>query len=154
MPRVYHPDWMSFEKQLATWMKGFVRPGLKYSAGFQAIPGFPSDGFRADACLTDGKTLIALEVEVRQSHPDTNVGKYWLLFEHHSYERVVLFHLYTPAYNSYGWALQLGQFYARKMAATVPFEYVLMDHRESADIPQTYENATSLIGARIRSEFA
>jgi hypothetical protein len=154
MPKKFDADWLTFERQLATWMKEFERPGLQYSAGYQSIPGFPSDGFRADASLTDGRTLLALEVEVRQTHPDTNVGKYWLLFDHHAYARVVLFHLYTPAYNSYGWRLQLGQFYARKMVAELPFEYVLLDHREATDMAVTFASATSLIGTRIRSEFS
>jgi len=154
MPKKYDADWLTFERQLATWMKQFERPGLRYSAGYQCIPGFPSDGFRADGALTDGQTLVALEVEVRQNHPDTNVGKYWFLFEHHAYKRVVLFHLFTPAYNSYGWHLKLGQFYARKMMVELPFEYVLLDHREATDIPLTFESASSLIGARIRTEFS
>ena len=154
MPKLYDQGWLSFEAQIAGWMKEFARSGLRFSAGRQCIPGFPSDGFRADGALTDGQTLLALEVEVRQNHPDTNVGKYWYLFEHHAYKRVVLFHLFTPAFNSYGWHLKLGQFYADKMMAELPFEYVLMDHRRATDIAQTFESATSLIGARIRSEFS
>lgn len=153
MPKTYDAGWLDFEKQLATWMKGFERPGLQYCAGYRRIPGFPSDGFRADGLLTDGETLLALEVEVRQTHPDTNVGKYWLLSEHHAYKRVILFHLYTPAFNSYRWRLQLGQFYARKMQSELPFEYALLDRRKDTDITATFESVTTLIGSRIRKEF-
>jgi hypothetical protein len=152
--RKFDAGWLALEKQLATWMKGFERPDLEYCAGYRRIPGFPSNGFRADGLLTDGETLLALEVEVRQTHPDTNVGKYWLLSEHHKYKRVILFHLYTPAFNSYGWRLQLGQFYARKMEAELPFEYILLDRRGDTDIEVTFDNVTARIGARIRREFA
>src|SRR5262245_22624576 len=92
--------WASFEHDLAIWLQRFAMPGVQFCAGRTAIPGFPSDGFRADALLTDGRNLLAVEVEVRQTHPDTNVGKYWLLSRHHRYESVVLFHVYTPAYDS------------------------------------------------------
>ncbi len=108
--------WLEFEASLAGWMSSFGRPHLTFKSGRQAIPGFPSSGFRADALLTDGKVLLALEVEVKQTHPDTNVGKYWLLSEHQAYEKVILFHVYTPTYNSYGWRKKLGEFYASKMA--------------------------------------
>ncbi|HZO52696.1 MAG TPA: hypothetical protein VFB63_08265 [Bryobacteraceae bacterium] len=153
MPKQYAATWLELEKQLATWMKGFERPGLTFCAGYRSIPGFPSDGFRADGLLTDGQTLIALEVEVRQTHPDTNVGKYWLLSEHRQYQRVILFHLYTPAFNSYGWRLKLGQFYAKKMKAELPFEYILLDRREDTDSTATFDSVTKQIATRIRREF-
>lgn len=152
MPK-YDVRWLEVETQLACWMKTFAGPGLEFCAGYRRIPGFPSDGFRADGLLTDGKTLVALEVEVRQTHPDTNVGKYWLLAEHHAYDRVILFHLYTPAFNSYGWRMQLGQFYARKMQATLPFEYILLDRRGDTDMTATFREVTSIIESRIRKEF-
>lgn len=152
MPK-YDVRWLEVEAQLAQWMKGFARSGVEFCAGYRRIPGFPSDGFRADGLLTDGKTLLALEVEVRQTHPDTNVGKYWLLSEHHAYNRVILFHLYTPAFNSYGWRMQLGQFYARKMQSTLPFEYILLDRRGDTDVAATVREVTSIIEPRIRREF-
>jgi len=81
--------------------------------------------------------LRSLAVEAGQTHPDTNVGKYWLLSEHHVYSSVVLFHIYTPRYNSYGWRKTLGEFYARKMNAELPFEYSLLDFRNAEDYGAT-----------------
>lgn len=149
----YDRRWLAFEAQLAEWMRAFERPGIEFCAGYRRIPGFPVSGFRADGLLTDGQCLVALEVEVRQTHPDTNVGKYWLLSEHHAYERVVLFHVYTPAFNSYGWRMQLGQFYARKMQQQLPFEYVLLDRRSDVDVDATFRDVTSIVGARVEREF-
>ena len=67
--------WLDFESSLAGWMAKFANDKLAFKNGNQAIPGFPSNGFRADGLLTDGETLLAIEVEVAQTHPDTNVGK-------------------------------------------------------------------------------
>jgi hypothetical protein len=97
---------------------------------------------------------LALEVEVRQTHPDTNVGKYWLLSEHCKYERVTLFHVYTPAYNSYGWRKALGEFYAGRMSAELPFEYVLLDKRSSYDAEVAFAEVCAVLDPRIRREFS
>ena len=97
--------------------------------------------------------MLALEVEVKQTHPDTNVGKYWLLSEHHPYEKVILFHVYTPAYNSYGWRKTLGEFYASKMAMELPFEYHLLDFRNAKDTEAAFEEVTKALEMRIRVEF-
>ena len=134
-------------------MKQFSTDRLAFTNGFQAIPGFPSDGFRADGLLTDGKVVVALEVEVKQTHPDTNVGKYWLLSQYHTYAKVVLFHVYTPGYKSYPWRLQLGGFYAAKMAKELPFEYHLVDQRAAEDTESSFEYVSQILEKRIRSEF-
>ena len=137
--------WKTFEHDLAAWVKSLCTSDLQFCAGWKAIPGFPSDGFRADALLTDGRRLLAVEVEVRQTHPDTNVGKYWLLSRHHRYDSVVLFHVYTPGYNSYGWRMELGKFYAEKMKADLPFQYVLVDRRSDTDVAGTLREVKALI---------
>lgn len=134
-------------------MKQFANQSLTFTNGFQAIPGFPSDGFRADALLTDGKVVVALEVEVKQTHPDTNVGKYWLLNQYQPYEKVVLFHVYTPEYKSYPWRLQLGEFYASKMSQEIPFEYHLLDQRMATSTDASFRSVTAILEKRIRSEF-
>jgi hypothetical protein len=146
--------WLKFEASLATWMKRFERPRLTFKSGRQAIPGFPSSGFRADGLLTNGNVLLALEVEVKQTHPDTNVGKYWLLSEHQQYEKVILFHVYTPAYNSYGWRKTLGEFYASKMAIALPFEYHVLDLRNAMDTESAFKEVTMKLGERIYFEFS
>jgi hypothetical protein len=146
--------WLQFESRLALWMQSLAKEGLTFRAGRQSIPGFPYDGFRADGLLTNGRTLLALEVEVRQTHPDTNVGKYWLLEEHYRYQKVILFHVYTPAYDSYGWRKALGEFYATKMMAALPFEYVQLDLRKATDLGTAFTTVCGAIGPRIQQEFA
>jgi hypothetical protein len=141
-----YAPWLAFEAELANRVKEMAGSMLAFSAGRQCIPGYPVDGFRADAALSDGRSLLAIEVEVRQSHPDTNVGKYWLLKDYKHYSGVVLIHVYTPAYNSYGWRKALGEFYARRMAAEGGFEYILMDERGAANVASTLEN----VMARVR----
>jgi hypothetical protein len=134
-----YAPWLAFEGELAKRVRDLGGPALTFSAGWQCIPGYPVDGFRADAALTNGRSLLAVEVEVRQSHPDTNVGKYWLLREYKQYERVALIHVYTPAYNSYGWRKTLGEFYAKRMAAEAGFEYILLDERGAANVAGALE---------------
>jgi hypothetical protein len=138
-------QWLVFEAALAGRVKNMAGTALTFSAGRQRIPGYPVDGFRADAALTDGHSLLAVEVEVRQSHPDTNVGKYWLLREYRAYDRVVLVHVYTPAYNSYGWRKALGEFYAKRMTAEGRFEYILMDERGAQDAASTLDAVTERV---------
>ena len=145
--------WFQFESVLADWMKQFSKGNIVFTNGYQAIPGFPSDGFRADGLLTDGKVMLALEVEVKQTHPDTNVGKYWLLSQYKRYEKIVLFHVYTPMYKSYPWRLQLGEFYASKMKDEFPFEYVLLDQRGSSGVDSAFNKVTSILEQRIVREF-
>ena len=146
-------EWLRFESQLADWMKSFQSNKLQFTNGYQAIPGFPSDGFRADGLLTDGKVVVALEVEVKQTHPDTNVGKFWLLNQYKTYEKVVLFHVYTPEYTSYPWRLKLGEFYAEKMSEELPFEYHLLDLRDAISIESAFEQTVRVIQQEISSEF-
>jgi hypothetical protein len=97
--------------------------------------------------------LLAVEVEVSQQHPDTNVGKYWLLARHRQYERVVLIHVYTPAYDSYGWPKTLGAFYAEKMKAEIPFEYVVINCRKATDVNVTLNEVTTNIIAQCKAVF-
>lgn len=49
-----------------------------------------------------------------------------------STRKIVLF-IYTPLFNSYGWRMKLGEFYAGKMKADVLIEYVSLDYRSRAE---------------------
>jgi len=149
-------DWLKFEVALAGWMGQFRRPNLIFTSGRQTIPGLPPGSFRADALLTNQNTLLALEVEVRQTHPDTNVGKYWLLADHCQYEKMILVHVYTPAYDAYEWRKTLGAFFASKMTQALPFEYHLMDLRRKDGTVTTqtaFEEVTLELQRHIQSEF-
>lgn len=145
--------WYLLENQIAEWMRSRANGGLVFRNGNQAIPGYPSDGFRADALLTDGRTLVAVEVEVKQTHPDTNVGKYWLLAEHQRYERVVLLHVFTPGYNSYPWRKSLAEFYAKRMTQELPFEYVQVDARHRDDPELVLAECVSALNGMLERAF-
>ncbi|EKO3430218.1 hypothetical protein LZT09_13830 [Vibrio fluvialis] len=145
--------WFEYESLLAAWMKLFSNDNLQFTNGYTAIPGFPTNGFRADGLLTDGKVVIALEIEVKQTHPDTNVGKYWLLDKYKSYNKVILFHVYTPPYNSYPWRMELAQFYADKMSQELPFEYHLIDQRTAESVDLAFQELTQILRMAIHNEF-
>ena len=149
-------NWKQLERELSSWLKGYAVPPLEYRGPCQSITGFPSDGFRSDGMLTDGKVLLALEVEAGQKHPDTNVGKYWLLGRYQTFKKIVLFHIYTPDFNSYGWRKTLGEFYAEKMKSEIPFEYVPLDYRdrEAIDYDSTLKAIQAQVAIRIKSEFS
>lgn len=145
--------WKPLERALAHWLRNQAGDKLKFCAGFTAIPGFKSNGFRADGILTDGKSLLALEVECRQNHPDTNVGKFWLLQKTHPYKKMILIHLFTPAYDSYGSRLELCQFYADKMTADFDFTYILLDRRKATDFNSVLSEVTTLLDKYRRGLF-
>ena len=108
-------NWKNLEQDVGNWLKTLANSKVHFRNSNQAIPGFPFDGFRSDGLLTDDNILLAVEIEAGQMHPDTNVGKYWLLHEQFKpYQKIILFHVYTPDFNSYGWRLNLGEFMLRK----------------------------------------
>ena len=133
------------EGELTLWLKQKATNGLIYRGPRQSIPGFNQNlsqgnniGFRSDGLLTDEKSLLALEIEAAQKHPDTNVGKYWLLQKTHPYKKIVLVHVYTPRFNSYGWRKELGNFYAEMMGKMPQFSYHQLDFSYPAD--PTYQH--------------
>lgn len=146
-------NWKQLERDLSFWLKSHAHHPLEYRGAFQAIPGFPSDGFRSDGLLTDGRVLFALEVEAGQNNPDSNVGKYWFLSQFHTYEKIILFHVYTPDFNSYGWRKALGEFYANKMQSEIPIDYIQIDCRESSDYDNTFSSICSQMDKRMKLEF-
>jgi hypothetical protein len=149
-------DWKRLEPDVVHWLSGFASESVEFRNSYQAIVGFPSDGFRSDGMVTDGKVLIAVEVEAGQTHPDTNTGKYWLLSaKHKEYEKAILFHVYTPDFNSYGWRQKLAEFYVEKMSSEVPIDYVLLDYRRTTeDYDTVFARVKALIGTRIKVELS
>lgn len=146
--------WLDLESRVATWLEQqSVGTHLTFRNGYQAIPGYPPDGFRADALLTDGVRLLAAEIEVKQAHPDTNVGKYWLLAEHYRYQHVVLVQVYTPEYISYPWRKQLAEFYAVRMQRELPFEYHQLDLRTSTSVDTAYATCIEQLQAHVKHAF-
>jgi hypothetical protein len=148
------PIWKELEQAVSLWLKTFSSDTLIFRGSYQAIYGFPFDGFRSDGMLTNGTSLVAIEVEAGQIHPDTNVGKYWLLHaEYKAYEKIVLFHIYTPYYNSYGWRKKLAAFYADKMGHEVPIEYIVLDYRSATDFEAVLSQVKATIGQTVVEMF-
>lgn len=146
--------WTHLEKELVDWLKSFSSDKLQFRNSYQATVGFPADGFRSDGMLTDGETLLAVEVEAGQMHPDTNVGKYWLLHsKYKAFSKIVLLHIYTPKFNSYGRRKELGDFYASKMAGEVPIEYIQLDYREATDYQDVLDTVKQKLSELIASNF-
>ena len=146
------PEWSELEQDICYWLAGFQSANVIFRNSHQSIPGFPTDGPKSDGLLADENIIIAIEVEAGQTHPDTNTGKYWLLQSNYKqYERIILFHIYTPKFNSYGWRKELGEFFAAQMEeANVPIEYLLLDYRNSLDYGQTLSELKAIIERRIR----
>ena len=147
-------EWLILEADIVNWLREKYSTRLQFRNSYQSIVGFPSDGFRSDGMLTDGETLLAIEIEARQTHPDTNVGKYWLLHkEHRQYQRIILFHVFTPLFDSYGWRKKLAEFYAVQMKGEVPIEYILKDLRESPDYSVALRELKREVAAKIETAF-
>ncbi|MBL0892160.1 MAG: hypothetical protein IBJ19_16335 [Gemmatimonadaceae bacterium] len=103
--------------------------------------------------MTNGASLLAVEVEVKQTHPDTNVGKYWLLAEHRRYQHVVLLQVYTPGYNSYPWRKRLAEYYAIRMQRELPFEYHQLDLRTSTSVDTAFSICVEQMEAHVQRVF-
>ena len=112
-------------QDISSWLRTFASSKIWFRSPNQAIQGLPYDGFRSDGILTNGNVLVAVEIEAGQTHPDTNTGKYWLLHHtHKQYAKIVLFHIYTPDFDSYEWRKKPGEFYVERMRREVPIEYI------------------------------
>jgi hypothetical protein len=142
-------EWLKLEGDVCAYLKSLAEPNLSYSGPKQCIPGFPKDSFMSDGCLTDGSNLLAVEVEAGQMHPDTNVGKYWLLQTTHPYRRIVLLHVYTPKYNSYPWRKRLGEFYVEQMPSELAVEYLQLDRRKATDYATVLQEVTDTIDLQV-----
>jgi hypothetical protein len=64
-----------------------------------------------------------------------------------------LFHIYTPDFKRYESRKELGEFYAQKMKAEVPIEYIPLDRRDATDYSATLAEVKSQIRAKIREKF-
>jgi hypothetical protein len=66
------PKWDQLKSDLPDWLKSLAKGNMQYR---RAFPG-SSPTFQSDGMLICDRTLLAIEVEFAQHHPDTNVGKY------------------------------------------------------------------------------
>lgn len=139
------PNRRDLEADLDKWLEDFAQHhGLTYR---KALPG--SSGFKSDGLITDGRKIVAIEIEESQTHPDTNVGKYWLLHEEYGYERAVLIHVFLS--ERHPSRERLAKFYAEKMRCSgVPFEYVVLDYRNRSI---SYEGALKEIKGKIQEYY-
>ena len=146
--------WLNLESDIARWLEDNYSSRFQFRNPYQSIVGFPSDGFRSDGMITDGKTLLAVEIEAKQMHPDTNTGKYWLLHKKHKqYEKIILFHVFTPLFDSYGWRKTLAEFYITRMEKEIPIEYILKDFRKGVNYDIVLRELKVAIEAKVESYF-
>ena len=149
--------WKDFATDIEKWLKQSYSLRFHFKNSHQSIVGFPSDGFRSDGMLTDGKTLLAVEIESRQTHPDTNTGKYWFLYKRYNkysrYQRIILFHVFTPLFDSYGWRKELAAFYVAKMRKEIPIEYILKEFKNDTDYSDALSELKNAIQSKIMAEF-
>ena len=147
-------EWFTLETDIVNWLREKYSTRLQFRNSHESIVGFPPRSFKSDGMLTDGETLLAIEIESRQKHPDTNVGKYWLLHkDYRQYQKIVLFHVFTPLFDSYGWRKKLAEFYAVQMKGEVPIEYILKDLRESPDYSVALRELKREVAAKIETAF-
>ena len=146
--------WSDLEPDIVRWLENNYSWRFQFKNSYQSIVGFPTDGFRSDGMITDGKTLLAVEVEAKQTHPDTNVGKYWLLHKRYQqYKKIILFHVFTPLFDSYGWRKTLAEFYATEMQKEVPIEYILKDFRKGVDYGSALRELRDAIERKVEASF-
>ncbi len=146
--------WFNLESDIGRWLEKKYSPKLQFKNSYQSIVGFPSNGFRSDGMITDGKTLLAVEIEAKQMHPDTNTGKYWLLHKKYKqYQKIILFHVFTPFFDSYGWRKALAEFYVTEMKKEVPIEYILEDFRRGIDYDTALRELKAVIEVKVGSCF-
>jgi len=127
-------NWARLETDITGWLQDTFSTRFQFRGPGESIVGFPSDGFRSDGMITDGKVLLAVEIEAKQTHPDTNSGKYLFLYrKYRAYEKIVLFHVYTPLFDSYPWRKALAEFYVTELGNGVPIEYIVKDFRKNTD---------------------
>jgi hypothetical protein len=144
--------WLNLEIDIVAWLKENYSSRFQFRNSYQSIIGFPPDGFRSDGMITDGETLLAVEIEARQTHPDTNTGKYWLLHKSYKqYQKIVLFHVFTPLFDSYGWRKKLAKFYVAEMIKEIPIEYILKDFRQGIDYDDALSELKNAIQGKTKS---
>jgi|GEM_PF-671293 len=145
-------NWSNLEDEIVAWLKKNYSSRFRFKNSYQNIIGFPSDGFRSDGMITDGKTLLAVEIESGQTHPDTNTGKYWLLHKRYKqYQKIILFHVFTPLFDSYGWRKKLAEFYVAEMIKEVPIEYILKDSSQGINYDDALSELKDAIQEKIKS---
>jgi len=74
--------WSQLEKDLVVWLRNeSAACGLTSRGSCDALIGCPCDGFQIDGMVTSDErpTLVALEIEAMQTHPNTSVAEYWQL---------------------------------------------------------------------------
>lgn len=145
-------EYTNLEKDLTNWLENIaIINKVDYRNSKQAIIGFPSQSFMSDGMLLVDNNLIAIEVEAGQTHPDTNTGKYWYLYDKfRKYYEMLLFHIFTPQFNSYNWRKKLGEFYVKKMIDdNVPMDYILLDYRTYTEYSDVLEKCKIQISKRI-----
>jgi hypothetical protein len=148
--------WKKLEDDLSKELSGLGGGTLAYRGPHQSIIEFDYSGFHSDGCLSDCDHLLAVEVEAGQPHADTNTAKYWFVAQRsHHFKRIVLLHIYTPDFKSYGSRKDLADFLAEKIKTEIDFDQIDLDYRDKManDYEFVLKDAKERIGVEFRKLF-
>lgn len=144
--------WKKLEDDLSEELRKLTEEELWYRNPYQSIIEDDQGGFRSDGCISNGEYLLAVEVEAGQPHLDTNTAEYWFIqARRHQFHKIVMLHIYTPDFNSYGSRKELADFLAEQMSGEFDFKQHVIDYRKKSenDYPTILEETKD----RVRFEF-
>jgi len=102
--------------------------------------------FKADAKIELNDEIIFIEVEEAQTHPDTNVSKYWMYLQENPDKKIKLIQIFGRAFietvNNYASRKKLSEFIAKKIKGSFSenFEYVPINLRDFNYSKEDYKN--------------
>ena len=137
---------------------GKLKETFKDKGGVNEYRLFKENGlisFKADFSVElSSNTFLFVEVEETQTHPDTNVSKYWMFLEKNKGINIILIQIFgrgfTETKNNYRSRLDLCNFIAGKMSEALKerFKYY---SKELNKKQEEYKNNSELIGDEIIS---
>jgi len=102
--------------------------------------------FKADIQINNSSEVIFIEIEESQTHPDTNVSKYWGYLESNPNRKVKLIQIFGRGFseteNNYASRKKLSEFIAKKIKLAFPkdFEYVPLNLKDFNYSPEDYKS--------------
>ena len=102
--------------------------------------------FKADIQINNDSELIFIEIKESQTHPDTNVSKYWVYLEGNLNKKVKLIQIFGRGFseteNNYTSRKKLSEFIAKKIKLAFPknFAYVPLNLKDFNYSQEDYKN--------------
>jgi len=139
--------WANLERDVTKWLSSFVSDDIMYKKGIGYLR------FMSDGILIKNNRLLAVEIECGQTHPDTNVLKYWRLQSNDppKYKKLVLLHFFTPGYR-YPGRKELAMFLSKNIPSRAKITYLQKDFPINAEYKHTLREVKSIIHARMKRD--